>query len=52
MPSHYANAEVFVSNLDSDGDAEHVEELIQSALSSAGYQADVTVTAGAYDVAR
>lgn len=49
MRSHYATVDVWVGNLDSEGETEDIEELIQSALSRAGYQATVTATATAYE---
>lgn len=45
MGSHYATGTVWISNLDSEGEAEDAKEIIESALRSAGYYASVDVTA-------
>jgi len=46
--SHFATADVWIGNLDSEDEAEHVRDLIDAALGGAGYQASVTITATAY----
>lgn len=48
MSSHYATVDVWIGNLDSEDEAEHVRDLIDAALGSAGYQASVTITVNAY----
>ena len=48
MSSHYATGDVWIGNLDSEDDAEHIAEIIDTALGAAGYQATVTITANAY----
>lgn len=45
MSSHYATGTVWVSNLDSESEAEDVQEVIENALRSAGYYASVDITA-------
>ena len=46
--SHYVTADVWVGNCDGEGDAEQIQELIESALSGAGYQVTVSTTTYAY----
>ena len=45
MSTHFATATVHVENLDCEGEASDVEDLIVSALRGAGYYAYVDVTA-------
>lgn len=45
MSSHFATVDAWIANLDSEGEADDIAELIESALSSAGYQVTVSVTA-------
>lgn len=45
MSTHFATGTVHVSNLDSEDEATDVEELIESALRSAGYYVTVDITA-------
>jgi hypothetical protein len=45
MSSHYATGTVWISNLDSEGEADDVRDIVESALRSAGYYADATITA-------
>jgi hypothetical protein len=52
MSSHYATADVWIGNLDSEDEAEHITEIIDTALGAAGYHATVTVTASPYDTTR
>lgn len=49
MSSHYATADVWIGNLDSEDEADHIRDLIDAALSGAGYQATVNITANAYE---
>ncbi|MEV7770528.1 hypothetical protein [Kitasatospora sp. NPDC086791] len=49
MSSHYAIADVWIGNLDSEDEADHITEIIDTALGAAGYHGTVTVTARAYD---
>lgn len=48
MSSHYATADVWIGNLDSENEADDIEALIEKALRSAGYHGTVTVTANPY----
>jgi hypothetical protein len=43
VSSHYANLSIWVSNLDSEDEAEDVTAVIESALGGAGYKATVSV---------
>ncbi|MFG2847448.1 hypothetical protein ACGF12_30410 [Kitasatospora sp. NPDC048296] len=48
MNSHFADIEVFASNLDSADEADDVAALVEDALAGAGYQVSVNVTANPY----
>ncbi|MFB7378580.1 hypothetical protein ACFC6U_27910 [Kitasatospora purpeofusca] len=48
MSKHFANVEVFVSNLESANEADDVVALVEAALNGRGYQASVSATAHAY----
>lgn len=48
MSSHYATADVWIGNVDSEDEAEHITELLNAALAGAGYHATVDVTVNAY----
>lgn len=48
MSSHYAIADVWIGNLDSEAEADHVRDLLDAALGVAGYQASITITVNAY----
>lgn len=45
MSSHFATADVWVGNLDNEDELDTIAQLIEDALSGAGYQATVSVTA-------
>jgi hypothetical protein len=48
VSSHFATADVWIGNLDGEEEAEAVRDIIDDALSGAGYQVTVTVTAHPY----
>ncbi|MFE2407080.1 hypothetical protein ACFXDE_01915 [Kitasatospora sp. NPDC059408] len=51
MSTHYATGDVWIGNVDSEDEVEHIAEIIDTALGAAGYHATVTVTAGSYGTA-
>jgi hypothetical protein len=49
VSSHYATADVWIGNVDSDDEAEHITQLIDAALAGAGYHATVNITTSTYE---
>lgn len=48
MYSHFADVDVWVGNLESEGEGDELASIIESALASAGFKATATVTVSAY----